>query len=137
MGTQPTGIAVSLDGLLTYVTNLGPSNISVIDTTTNTVIETFATSPNPNWAACHPVRDESWIGVNGIGTVLEARSTVDHSLVATALGTIPYGSTGIVFRPDGNRAMGSESCGLCGRFHLIDGNLSGTTIPILQTSILH
>ena len=41
MGTNPIGVSVTPDGRRAYIANRGSSNISVIDTTTNTVVKTI------------------------------------------------------------------------------------------------
>ena len=47
VGSQPFGVAVTPDGALVYVTNPGNNTISVIDTSTNTVIDTVTVGSTP------------------------------------------------------------------------------------------
>jgi YVTN family beta-propeller protein len=47
VGSQPFGVAVSLDGSKVYVANTFSSSVSVIDTVTNTVIATIPVGSPP------------------------------------------------------------------------------------------
>lgn len=142
IGVSPGAIAVSPDGNRVYVANYnegGNGSISVIDTETNKVVGTpVSTSPKPYALACHPVRDELWVGYNTGGRVLEARSAGDLSVLAKVdSSNRAYASHDIVFRADGSEAFGAEACGECGRFHRISGTLSDGSISILEQDILY
>jgi YVTN family beta-propeller protein len=137
VGTAPNGLAISRDGSRVYVANDQSATISVIDTATNTVVAQVSTPPHPYTLAFHPTRDELWVGYNTAGTVLEARSATDLSVLASLTSSNrAYASYGLVFRPDGSEAFGVEACGECGRFHRISGTLSGGSISVLQSDIL-
>ena len=45
VGSEPTGMAASPDGSMIYVANRESSTVSVIDTATDTVVDTFAVGP--------------------------------------------------------------------------------------------
>jgi YVTN family beta-propeller protein len=47
VGVLPVGVAVSPDGNRAYITNQGGSSVSVINTITNTVVDTIPVSGNP------------------------------------------------------------------------------------------
>jgi YVTN family beta-propeller protein len=136
VGNQPTQIVLSRDGRLAYIANSASSSISVLNTESNTVIETLPTPSSPSGLALHPTRDELWIGFNALGTVIEVLSLPNHSVAATLISTSRlYASGGFAFRRDGSEAFGVESCGDCGRFHRLSGNISAGTITILQQDI--
>jgi YVTN family beta-propeller protein/VCBS repeat-containing protein len=138
VGADPIGIATSPNGKRVYVANEASSSISIIDTASDTVISTISTPPSPRSIAFHPIRDEVWIGYNRPGTVLEARSTADQSVLASLSSSSRlYASGGIVFRPDGSEFFGAEICGACGRFHKLSGNHPGGVITVLQSDILY
>ena len=54
VGNFPLGVAVDPDGKKVYVTNLGSSDVSVIDTATNTVITTVHVEKRPAGVAVTP-----------------------------------------------------------------------------------
>jgi YVTN family beta-propeller protein len=138
VGDSPSQIVVTKDGARAFVANSGSSSVSVINVSTNSVINTVPTTIAPNALALHPTRNELWIGFGDVGTVLEARSLADYSQIAmdTSFSRL-YASGHLVFRPDGSEALGSEDCGLCGRFHRISGSVVSGSIPILQPDILY
>ena len=54
VGSDPTGIAVTPDGTKVYVTNWGSTNVSVINTATNTVTATVDVGTTPIGVAVSP-----------------------------------------------------------------------------------
>ena len=54
MGTNPQGVAITPDGKRAYVTNASSNNVSVIDTTTNTVVATVPVRSFPTGVATFP-----------------------------------------------------------------------------------
>ncbi len=136
VGTAPARLAVSRDGQHVYVPNSGSSDISVIETAANAVIATVPTPPEPTAIAFHPARDETWIGYGQIGTVIEVRSALDYSVLASLTSFSRLYGSGFAFRPDGSEVFAAESCGFCGRFHLLSGTPSGGSITIIQPDIL-
>ncbi len=52
VGTVPTGVAVTPDGKRIYVTNETDGTISVIETATNTVVDTIAVGTAPTAFGC-------------------------------------------------------------------------------------
>jgi YVTN family beta-propeller protein len=49
VGNNPTGVAVTPDGKLVYITNSDDNTVSVIDTATNRVAATLAVGAGPSW----------------------------------------------------------------------------------------
>lgn len=137
VGSQLSGLAISRDGQLLYVLDYGSSTLSVIETTSDTIVATVPTAPAPTAIAVHPVLDELWVGYGQEGTVLEVRSALDYSVVATLTSFDRLYGSGFVFRPDGSEVFAAESCGFCGRFHLLSGSHSGGSISIIQPDILY
>jgi DNA-binding beta-propeller fold protein YncE len=107
----------------------------VINTVSATVEKTLSTSPEPFAVACHPVRDELWVGYNTTGTALRVFSAADDSVLAE-LEYPMYASTGLDFSPDGNVVYGTEACGTCGRFHKLSGNHTGGAVTVLAAGLL-
>jgi YVTN family beta-propeller protein len=138
VGGHPEQIVVTRDGTRAYVANSSASSVSVIDLVTNSIVDTLTTAVSPTTLALHPIRDELWIGFADTGTLLEARSLSDHSVLGTATGfSRIYASGDLAFWPDGDAALGSENCGVCGRFHKVSGDLMGTTITAIENDILY
>ncbi|KJY41006.1 hypothetical protein VR41_14150, partial [Streptomyces sp. NRRL B-1568] len=54
VGTFPTGVAITPDGLHAYVANEGSNDVSVISTATNTVTATITVGATPFGVAITP-----------------------------------------------------------------------------------
>ena len=137
VGSNPLRVAVSRDGKRVYAANSGSASISVIDRITNAVVATIATPPNPTTIAFHPVRDEFWVGFGVQGIVMQAYSATSNAVLGSLSSSDRLYGTVLVFRPDGSELIASESCGFCGRFHRLAGNLSGGAITVIQNDILY
>ncbi len=138
VGDQPSAMTVSPDSQRLYVANYGSASLSVIDINSNVVITNVTILPNPTSIAYHPVRAELWIGYENLGTnVVEVRSALDYSVLASLTSSDRLYGSGFAFRPDGTEVFAAESCGCCGRFHRLSGTPSGGTIAILQPDILY
>jgi YVTN family beta-propeller protein len=136
VGNEPAALTISRDGRHVYVANLESSNISVIATDSNTVEATVPTPSTPSAVAYHPIRDELWVGFGMLGTVLEVLSASDFSVLASRNSPDRlYGGAGIQFTPNGSEAFGTETCGCCGRFHLISGVYSNGIIEIIRQDL--
>ena len=82
VGTSPDGVAVSPDGTTAYVTNIGSNNVSVINTTTNTVTSTITGLGNgPYGVAFSPDGTKAYVTnfVDGTVSVIELRATATAS----------------------------------------------------------
>ncbi len=101
VGNEPTGAAVSPDGLRTYVTNRSSASLSIIDTTTDTVVATVSVGSAPAGVAVSPDGNKVYVANQGGGSVsiIDAGS---HVVLATAtVGRAPWG---VAVTPDGTKA---------------------------------
>lgn len=69
VGTHPSGVAVSPDGLKVYVANYSSNNISVIDVSSNQVIATVSVGANPWGVAVSPDGTRVYVSNHGDHTV--------------------------------------------------------------------
>uniref|UniRef100_UPI000A96E89D YncE family protein n=1 Tax=Rhodococcus marinonascens TaxID=38311 RepID=UPI000A96E89D len=65
----PVGVAVTPDGTRAYVTNVGDGTVSVIDTATNTVVETVPVGAAPQGVAITPDGSRAYVANLGDNTV--------------------------------------------------------------------
>jgi YVTN family beta-propeller protein len=98
---NPQWVAISPDGTRVYVTTDGPGfldNVSVIDTTTNTVIATVAAGRGAEDVAVSP--DGSYVYVTNF---LDDTISVIDTATDTNIGAIPVGDAPgrVAFSPDG------------------------------------
>src|SRR5699024_4386572 len=61
VGTNPIGIAITPDGSHAYVANANSDNVSVIDTTSNTVAKTITVGSTPSWVAITPDGSHAYV----------------------------------------------------------------------------
>jgi len=86
------------DGALAYVTNAGSNNVSVIQTSDNTVVATVAVGSTPNGVAVTPDGTVAYVANVNSNNVSVIR-TSDNTVVATvAVGIFPVG---VAVTPDG------------------------------------
>ncbi len=83
---DPIKVAVTPDGTLAYVTNLGSNNVSVIDTASNSVIATVSVGTAPYGIAISPDGSLVYVGNLGDGTV-----SIISTSTNTVTATIPVG----------------------------------------------
>jgi YVTN family beta-propeller protein len=93
-------VAVSPGGEFAYVTTLGPNlagTLAVIDTSTNTVVETLALGGEPQAIAFSPTEDIAYVTeLRGVFVI----DTTSHTVITTiAVGEFP---AGLVVTPDGS-----------------------------------
>jgi YVTN family beta-propeller protein len=134
VGRTPGNMAISPDGQRLYVPNSGSATISVIDTASTRVVSAMNTGNlSPVSIAHHPVRDEIWVAYSQTGNELEVRRTSDMAVVARLMNSNLLYGAGLAFNSDGSRLLSAESCGQCGRYHLLDGNHTNGVVTRLQT----
>ena len=110
VGTGPTRVAMTRDGIRAYVTNALSDSISVIETGSDTVIATIAVGDEPSYLAVTP--DGGSLYVMTAGGAVQVVDTTSHAVTAT----IPVGGSGdIAITPDGTRAYVAA-----GDVHVID-----------------
>jgi YVTN family beta-propeller protein len=91
VGRRPTGVAVSPDGRVVYVTNLESHDVSVIETATNTVTATIPVGRFPWGAEATP--DGQHVYVTNLGCPDDV--SVIETATNTGTVTIPVGDCGI------------------------------------------
>ena len=102
LGREPWGLAVSPDGTKVYVANNTTNNVSVIDTTTNTVTATIAVG-NGAWNLAVSPDGTKVLVTNHLGGSVSVIDTATNSVTATITGLGP-GPQGVAFSPDGTKA---------------------------------
>ena len=128
--SYPTGVAVTPDGSLAYVTD-GSTSVWVVDTASNSVIAKIAAGSDPEAIAITPDGKSAYVTSITCGLLLcsgpdnppqlasvEVIDTTSNSLTATiTIGNLPVGQTpgvllsGIAISPDGTRAYVSNAEG--------------------------
>ncbi len=102
VGSEPSSVSVSPDGLRVYVVNGYSNTVSIINTTNNTVVKTVNVGSFPGGLSVSP--DGYWVYVSNSGS-----NTV--SVINTATNTvnaaIPVGTLPIAF---GNFVKGGTNC---------------------------
>jgi YVTN family beta-propeller protein len=79
VGAAPLNVAVSPDGSVAYVLNVGDGTVAVIDTVTNKMITTFpygdsmTAYQNPNLMGISPDGKQMYISKYGTGTITAVR----------------------------------------------------------------
>src|ERR1035437_2064834 len=118
VGSFPTSVSVSDDGMMVYIGNQNDSTISAISTTTNTVIATIPIGTTPNCLVVSPDGRKVYVtGVNDRVIVINtATNTVSNSI---PVGQVPYG---IAVNPNGNRIYVANY-----------NNGNGNTISVIDT----
>jgi YVTN family beta-propeller protein len=140
VGSAPEGIAISRDGQRLYVSNSGSNSISIINRATNAVEDTISMGNlRPYALACHPLRDELWVGFGTMPTVMAVYSTVDlhDPPLASLTDNARFYSSDLVFTPDGRYLYAAENCGHCGRFHLLSGEHSNGLIRVIWKDLFY
>src|SRR5580658_7701792 len=100
----PLGVLVSsqitYSQTLAYVANLGSNNVSVINTTSNSVVATVNVGSQPNGIAITPDQTRAYVA-NGGGEVWVLATAGNTVLAKVSLGGYP---TAVAITPDGTRA---------------------------------
>ena len=104
VGTALVGVAFNPSGTIAYVTNYGNSKVSVIDTATNTIVNTITVGSlgsDPYGVAFNPSGTLAYVTNYGSGTV-NSIDTATNTIVNTiTVGTNPEG---VAFNPSGTLA---------------------------------
>jgi YVTN family beta-propeller protein len=99
VGTQPYGIAAKPDGTLVYVANSGSNDVSVIDTSTNTVVHTVAVGSSPKGIAITPDGTKAYVANNSGNSVSVLDLLSEPPVVSATIGT-GGGPSNIAFTPE-------------------------------------
>lgn len=106
VGASPTGIAVSPLANRVFVANTASNSVSVIDTTSNTVVNVIAVGSSPRGVAVSP--DGSLVYVaNSVSDTVSVISTASGAVVKTI--SVPGGPAGVTFNSAGNMVFVSSS----------------------------
>lgn len=100
--SNPFSVAVTPDGSRAYVANLSGSDVSVVDTATNTQIATIPTGPFTTGVAVSPDGTHVYATYASGGGQLAVISTATDTVTATvSIGAVA--ATGVAVSPDGTR----------------------------------
>lgn len=103
--TNARGMAVSPDGTRAYVSTTGasagsPDHVHVIDTSTNTIIDTVEVGESPGYLAVSPDGSRLYVSNFTTGDVTVVNTTTNAEVTTVAVGNGPQG---IAVSPDGSR----------------------------------
>lgn len=121
VGTDPTGIAINAAGTKVYVANYNTNNVSVINTSTNTVSATITVGTGPRKVAVSPDGAKVYVTNSTAGTV-SVITTSTNTVTATV--TVGANPRGIAVSPDGAKVY------VCNR----GASDNGTTVSVIATS---
>ena len=99
VGSQPSGLSVSPDGLRVYVTNYGGGNVSVINTMTHLVIATINTGSEPYGLVVSPDNKKVYVANVGSNSIVAIDAVADTVAYGYTINTNPQA---LVISPDGN-----------------------------------
>ena len=89
-----------------YIPNAGSDNVSVVDTSTNTIIATIAVGANPVGSAVTPDGNKAYI-TNGWSGTVSVIDTSSNSVAATI--TVGSNAQGVALTPNGAKAYATSS----------------------------
>ena len=108
VGTSPTGIAVTPNGSLYYVTNNGSANVSVVTTgLTPATVATIAVGTGPTNVAITPNGAFAYV-VNQLSDTVSVINTTSQSVVTTIAGSCVF-TNQIAITPDGTQAYVADT----------------------------
>ena len=129
VGTNPFGVAASLDGTKVYVTNSGSNSLSVINTATNTVVTTIAVGTSPEGVAVSPDGTRVYVANSNSNNVSVINTTTNTVVAVVPVGLSPRG---VAVSPDGTKVYISNYVNIAASISVIN-TLSNTvvaTIPV-------
>jgi YVTN family beta-propeller protein len=107
VGSQPTGIGLTPDGLFAYASNRASGTVSVIETPGNTVVETIAgTGTNGQLLGVSPDGSLVYVGNSAVDSVTVIETATNTVTGAIAVGDFPLA---VAFTPDGAFAYVANS----------------------------
>jgi YVTN family beta-propeller protein len=99
VGNTPRGIAVSPNGTEVYVANSGSNNVSIINTSTDKVVDTFSVEENPVGVAVSPDGQKVYVANSDSNTVSVINIAANNT-TSVPVGNRPYG---VAVVPDGKK----------------------------------
>jgi len=98
VGSQPTGVAVTPDGIRAYVTDRGVASVSVIATATNALLATVTVGLQPIGVAVTPDGTRVYVANRSSNTVSVIATATDNVVATVKVGSAPFG---VAVTPDG------------------------------------
>ncbi|MGW2556455.1 YncE family protein, partial [Streptomyces sp. NPDC001635] len=145
VGTRPVGVAITPDGKHAYITNFGSNNVSVIDTTTNTLVgNPIPVGTRPVGVAITPVSKPSLtLAKSHTGHFTQGRDGIYTITVGNTTGAGPTNGTTVTVHdtlPAGLRADRIRGRGwTCSRSTLTctrsDALLAGSSYPPITLKV--
>ena len=135
LGAFTRGIAISPDGTLAYVSNICSNSISVINTSTNQVVNTITGLNSPVGTVFSPDGTRAYVAIGGSTTSSASGVAVINTTTSSVITTIGVGPQphNVVVSPDGSRLyVANESDGSpAGSISVVDtaANAVVATIP--------
>lgn len=132
VGNEPRGLAISPDSSRVYVTNFDDGTVSVIDTATDTVVDTVTVGAGfaePRGIAVNPAGTRVFTANSGEGTV-SVIDTANNMVVGTPI-DVGDEPRGIAFTRDGARAFVTDQAGPDGVVNVID--IAASTVDTITT----
>ncbi len=121
---QPTGIALSKDGTRAYVSGIYGDDVTVLDTTTNSVLATVGVGISPDDIKVAPDGATVWTANAGDRDEPNGSVSVIDTVTNQFLATIPTGDGGgprtLTFTPNGNFVYATSLSGTAWAVKVID-----------------
>ncbi len=99
-GTRPFEMAITPDGTRIYASREFPSDVVVIDTATNTVIDTFLDGGRPRGVAITPDGTRAYVVGSNTDSVSVVDTATNVTIQSVAVGDLPFHAA---VTPDGTR----------------------------------
>jgi YVTN family beta-propeller protein len=127
VGALPLAVAFTPDGSSAYVTNQSSRTLSVIDTTTNTVVNTISLgTDSPQYLAMAQPPSGNLLYVSTSNGPVYLLSTVNDNILTTI--QVPGNTTGMALTPDGNHLYVDVAT--------LDGNYSMSVIDTSHSRVV-
>ncbi len=119
--------AVSADGARVFVSNFWSNTVSVVDTATNTLVQTLPTHSFPGALAVSPDGTRLYVNAylsSGPAYVVQVLDTASGATIATVPLSVPQSGSGMAISPDGTR------------LYVTNQALTGSNVKIIDTAAL-
>jgi YVTN family beta-propeller protein len=138
VGSDPSGCAVSPDGMRVYIGNNLSNSISVIDAGSNSVVSTMAVGVNPKYLALSPGGEYLYVANEYGYNIIEKVDTGTGQIAAELHvgGEYEY-VQGMAFHPDGSRLYVAISCLLGSGKVLVIDTIANEVLHRIPVGITH
>src|SRR5262249_12119613 len=116
---RPTFVQTSCPAMLAYIADLDSNDVSVIDTSNNTVLATVPVGNSPFGVAVERAGTRVYV-TNGNDDSVSVIDTFNNTVVATE--GVGLGPAGVAVKPDGTRA------------YVTNSNSADNTVSVIDTS---